>query len=342
VLERCGRLPAEYATNILLDVCDAVGEAHGLGIVHRDLKPANIFIHRRANSTTVTKVLDFGISKVHVPNQQELTLTSAFMGSPRYMSPEQLRDPRNVTGRADIWALGVTLYELLTGVPPFVSNSFARMATLIMTVDPEPMRTKRVDLPEALDALVMRCLSKDPEARFATAQDLAAALRAVHFEAPEAAPPSSLPTPLEQQATHFAEVDQVAIPPAGTLLGLDSPKDLAQGRAEPSRLRVSLAVGAAILVGGAAFGATTLISSEAPSSLGSQGLPQPSSLGASAPPAAVVLVEAAAPPPPQTETDGPQSSASPANSALPSKPRRARMPVPSARPSDPFDLPLAR
>src|SRR5262249_43861120 len=116
-IDKIGTLPLLRAVDIILEASEAVAEAHAPRVVHRDLKPANLFLARRRNGTEVVKVLDFGIAKHFEPDaaaQASLTGASDLLGSPRYMSPEQLRSASDVTGRCDIWALGVVLYELLS------------------------------------------------------------------------------------------------------------------------------------------------------------------------------------------------------------------------------------
>jgi eukaryotic-like serine/threonine-protein kinase len=158
--------------DFMLQACEALAEAHSLGIVHRDVKPANLFITRGADGTPLLKVLDFGISKTPVTGVH-LTATQAVMGTPAYMSPEQMRSSRDVDHRSDIWALGVVLYELLQGAPPFGGDTFSSMVLKVVT-DPLPPMT--VQLPGELAAIVYRCLEKDPARRFQNVAELALAL----------------------------------------------------------------------------------------------------------------------------------------------------------------------
>jgi serine/threonine protein kinase len=144
--------------NLMLQACEALAEAHALGIVHRDLKPANFFLTRGADGAPLLKVLDFGISKAPSTGGQ-LTATQAVMGTPAYMSPEQMRSSRGVDHRSDIWSLGVVLYELLQGAPPFGGDTFSSMVLKVVN-DPLPRLTVR--LPDGLDGVVYRCLEKDP------------------------------------------------------------------------------------------------------------------------------------------------------------------------------------
>jgi serine/threonine protein kinase len=176
-----GAVPVEEAIDYLLQACEAIAEAHALGIVHRDLKPANLFLTRRADGTNFVKVLDFGISKAATgaPGSQldlSLTKTSTVMGSPMYMGPEQMRSTRAVDARADIWALGVILYELISGKVPFEATTMPELCALVLTEPPPPLRERCPWVPPAVAAAIERCLQKDPNQRFANVSELANAL----------------------------------------------------------------------------------------------------------------------------------------------------------------------
>src|SRR5262245_46494058 len=155
--------------NLILQACEALAEAHSLGIVHRDIKPANFFITRRADGTPLLKVLDFGISKAQTTDNQ-LTATQTVMGTPAYMSPEQMRSSRDVDHRSDIWSLGIVLYELLQGAPPFGGDTFSSMILKVVT---ESLPRLSVPLPGALDSIIYRCLEKEPARRFQNVAELA-------------------------------------------------------------------------------------------------------------------------------------------------------------------------
>src|SRR5262249_26962732 len=127
LLPSLGPLPTGLAVDYVLQACEAVAEAHRLGIVHRDLKPANLLLNHRPDGTPLVKVLDFGISKSDDQDDAGLTTTMTVVGSPSYMSPEQLRSAKNVDARADVWALAVILFELLTGKRPFVGENATAM-----------------------------------------------------------------------------------------------------------------------------------------------------------------------------------------------------------------------
>jgi len=180
LLRTQGRLSIEDAVDFVLQACEAIAEAHTLGIVHRDLKPANLFLVRRSDGSRIVKVLDFGISKtsgmVGSGGTGGMTSTSSMMGSPLYMSPEQLSSARDVDARTDIWALGIILHELLAAQLPFVADSIPQLCVAIMQGLPASLRAARSDVPAGLEAIVLRCLEKDRARRFANVGELARAL----------------------------------------------------------------------------------------------------------------------------------------------------------------------
>jgi serine/threonine protein kinase len=171
-----GPLAWSEAALYIAQACDAVAEAHLYGIVHRDLKPANLFLTRRADGSPLVKVLDFGISKMAGEVDENLTATTDVLGSPLYMSPEQIESPRDVDGRADVWALGAILYKLLTGRAAFAAATAASSLAKIVKDPPPPLRPQRPDLPPELEALVYRCLDKDVRTRLQSAAELGRAL----------------------------------------------------------------------------------------------------------------------------------------------------------------------
>ena len=178
VLQQRGKLPVAEAVDFILQAGEAIAEAHALGIIHRDLKPANLFLTARADGSPLVKVLDFGLSKLTSPDSFEASLTQAgtIMGSPFYMSPEQIRSLKGLDARADIWSLGVILYQLLAGVRPFEAEALAELFLKIGADPPPPLRDKRPDVPPELEAAVLRCLEKKPAARPQTVAELARSL----------------------------------------------------------------------------------------------------------------------------------------------------------------------
>jgi serine/threonine-protein kinase len=179
-VRRDGPLAAATAVTYLLQACDAIAEAHHLGIVHRDLKPGNLFLTNRVDGSPLIKVLDFGISKVaRIDSEGDQSLTNAniLMGSPLYMSPEQVQQTKTVDARADVWALGAILYYLLTGVPPFDTEMLLGLWRMILS-DPAPrLRARRPDASPELEAIILKCLEKRPAERPQTVSSLARMLR---------------------------------------------------------------------------------------------------------------------------------------------------------------------
>jgi serine/threonine-protein kinase len=187
VVKARGPLPVEEAVGYVLQACAALAEAHALGIVHRDIKPANLFVVTRPDDSILIKVIDFGISKIlslEPEADAELTETLEPRGSPLFMSPEQLAGSRHIDARTDIWSLGVTLYNLVTGSFPFPASSMVELSRLILEACPVPLRDRLPDVPAGLEATIVRCLCKDPALRFASVAELSASLSA--FAAPEA------------------------------------------------------------------------------------------------------------------------------------------------------------
>jgi serine/threonine-protein kinase len=174
VLEARGPLPVEDAVEYVLQACEAIAEAHAAGIIHRDIKPANLFLTTARDGAPCVKVVDFGISKVS--DAPGLTGDLRAMGSPLYMAPEHMRAAKSVDPRADVWALGVTLYELLAGRTPFHGETIQEVCTRVALDPPMPLGTYRADVPAGLTAVLGQSLEKDRERRFPSVAAFAAAL----------------------------------------------------------------------------------------------------------------------------------------------------------------------
>ena len=171
-----GPFPLGAACGFILEAIDAVGHAHAVGIVHRDLKPANLFLAKRPDGSRRIKVLDFGISKTmgaSTGEQLSLTKTSAWIGSPLYMAPEQMQSARDVDARADIWSLGAILYELIAGSPPYEAESLPQLCNLLITTDAPSIQTKNPSVPDDLAEAIMNCLVRDRAHRTSDVGELA-------------------------------------------------------------------------------------------------------------------------------------------------------------------------
>lgn len=176
VLVQDGPVPAGLAVQYILQVCEALAEAHAKGIVHRDIKPSNLFLSRRTDGDPHIKVIDFGLAKTHHDEDQvSLTKSGAMLGSPLFMAPEQMRGSAEVDARADIWALGATLHALLTGEPPFPGRNLLDVHERIK-LGPPKLTTARPEVGTDIEAAMLGCLSVAPSERHATVADFAEAL----------------------------------------------------------------------------------------------------------------------------------------------------------------------
>jgi tRNA A-37 threonylcarbamoyl transferase component Bud32 len=366
VLDRVGPLPVHEAAEYLRQACKGMAEAHALGIVHRDLKPQNLFLTKRPDGTPLVKVLDFGISKL-VGHDASMSVTSSteMMGSPLYMAPEQVRSSKNVDSRADIYSLGVILYQLVTGRVPIEAETLGELFEQMFTQPMQPPSTHRPDLPAEFDSLIMRCLAKNPDERLATVTELEAAL------APFIEPARSLrgfaATPMNESGAAAVAAVAIAAPAVSQprALGPTTNAPAVSERQVPRarrRLPVLVGAGAAIavlVVGGAsalllhsrtapAVGATvapTVAASATPpapepaptpsATLGPSDTPAPSA--SEAPSASSVAAAAVSASPtasgsavPARKRPASPSTASPRPSASPSKPPKS---------ADPFSTP---
>jgi serine/threonine protein kinase len=165
LLKTHGKLHASEAVDFVVQAAEAIAEAHAIGIVHRDIKPGNLFLTRGLDGSPLVKVLDFGISKF-VESVDDLTRTATAMGSALYMSPEQMRGARDVDHRTDIYALGVTLFELLVGRQPFYADTLPQLCAEVLEGNALPLRSARPDLPDAFASVLERAYAKRRDDRY--------------------------------------------------------------------------------------------------------------------------------------------------------------------------------
>ena len=176
-----GPLPARNAVEYALQICEALAIAHSKGIIHRDIKPENLLLAERAGGMSIVKVLDFGISKAALTgsifgNDVPIVKTMNLMGTPLYMSPEQVRCSDHVDVRSDIWSLGMVLYEILAGSTAFEGSSIPEICAAILETTPTPIEVHRNDLPAGLVHVITKCLEKEQSKRFQNVAELAMAL----------------------------------------------------------------------------------------------------------------------------------------------------------------------
>ena len=169
ILRHHGPQIPQAVVDLMLQACEGISEAHALGIVHRDIKPSNFFVTHRPDGSNLLKILDFGISKTPA-EISELTGTQTVIGTPTYMAPEQMKTARSTDPRSDIWSMGVVMYQLLAGRPPFEAETYA---ALVLMVGNEPPAPLHVPVPPGLRDIVFRCLEKDPANRIQNAGELA-------------------------------------------------------------------------------------------------------------------------------------------------------------------------
>jgi serine/threonine protein kinase len=269
LLAERGPLAVEEAADYVLQACDALAEAHAQGIVHRDLKPANLFVTARSDGAPVVKVLDFGVSKTSALNEPAslATSASALLGSPHYMAPEQLKSARDVDARADVWSIGVLLYQLTAGHVPFRAESLGQLMARVLTEPPVPLAKVRPGLPPEFLDLVASCLEKDVDRRCASVATIAAVLArfaparsrpiadrvAATLDATEAEPPDAV-----TQARFVPAVPSApATPEFGTVSGTvvhrhplpagDATHVMPRRKVFPAA-RIAIAAGGAVLV----------------------------------------------------------------------------------------------
>jgi eukaryotic-like serine/threonine-protein kinase len=178
-----GPLPLDEAIDYLRQACLALEEAHAYGIVHRDVKPSNILVQEDAERGPRVKVVDFGVAKACPRSDEDrsgLTSITALLGTPEYMAPEQLYAARDVDARADIWGLGATLYFMLVGEPPFTAPDLAQLLHRIQYAPAPLLRARRPEVPAYVEAVIQRCLHRDPAGRYRSASDVARALTPLH------------------------------------------------------------------------------------------------------------------------------------------------------------------
>lgn len=207
-----GRLGVDEVLAYMVPVCEAVAAAHHAKVVHRDLKPENVFLMQTV-SGIIPKVLDFGLARVVLaPGQARLTATGLTMGTPYFMSPEQVQGDRNIDARCDVWALGVMLYEMLSGRLPFDGDAEGAVYVKVCTVEPTPVEMLAPWISADLAKIVGRCLRKDVARRYPDASGVARDL--LHVQKREAVEPTLTSAPLSTQMMRVVPVSLASPEPA--------------------------------------------------------------------------------------------------------------------------------
>jgi serine/threonine-protein kinase len=300
-----GALEPARAVEYIVQACEGLAEAHALGMVHRDVKPANLFVTQRSNGTPLVKVLDFGIATAAIDSvDHRLTTTQSVIGSPSYMSPEQLRATRDVDARSDVWSLGVTLYELLADRQPFSAPTITALSLKIVS-DPHAPIT---GIPLELMAILDKCLEKEREHRFANVGELAEALaplfpngkiaaelvsgtlgKPTRAKSPEHTDPAEagwrLPSAPAMTTTSFTAGESAAIKPR-------------------KRKRVWIGLAAAAVAGGIATAAVIAMTRPSSTTPAASAAPPPAA-PVQQPPAAQAQPQPEPPPPPPQEPPPP-------------------------------------
>jgi serine/threonine-protein kinase len=225
VLRWHGRLEVGVAVRLMLQVCDAIAAAHDAGIVHRDLKPENLFLLKRDGRHFV-KVLDFGISKFDtgLTGRPKVTNTFTSLGTPLYMSPEQMRATKDVDGRADVYAMAVILYEAVAGTTPFVADSFAELAAQALRGEAKPLHELMRDVPPALSRIVAQAMAPDRNHRHASPRELADELEP--FATDGVTQLTEMPKARRPEVQHLAE-RQLTVSPYGPTASPNAPAERA-------------------------------------------------------------------------------------------------------------------
>ncbi len=342
IVKQDGPIAPAVACDYVLQACLGIAEAHAAGIVHRDIKPGNLFLARRLDGSSIVKVLDFGVAKAPEGGDFSLTRTSTVMGSPGYMSPEQLKSSKDVDPRSDIWSLGVVMYELVTGRQPFQGESITELA-LRVAMDPTPVLT---NVPRSFAQIVERCLEKDPARRFQDTAQLAAAL--APLAGPGAPERAAAVARVLYGVSSVPRIAVVAAPSAPTTLrsatgSVVTTPPRARSWRLPAIIGGGIAAGViAVVVATSGKGSDGGTHVEAPVPASGDRLPASGSETAPAPAPAPALAPAPSPPPapspaPVTETVATPTPtpAAGSGSAIVAKPKpEVKKPKPKPRPED--------
>jgi serine/threonine protein kinase len=235
VLRHHGPQEPAIVCDLMLQACEGLAEAHAIGIVHRDIKPSNFFITRRPDGSMLLKILDFGISKAPINYDDNLTQTHSVIGTPSYMAPEQMKSGRDADARSDIWSMGIVMYQLLHGRPPFAGASYAELAIQVAQEPPTPIH---VPLSPGFGAAILRCLEKHPNRRHQNVGELARMLAPYSSDPHTASHIANRATRILQTRAAQPTIERGALPgqqslPIGSNGGLSTPIPLSPAALSP-------------------------------------------------------------------------------------------------------------
>ena len=330
-----GPLPISESLEYAVGVLDALGAAHGANVIHRDIKPANVFLVRGATGRAAVRVLDFGIAKFQEAADGAKTSSGAVLGSAYYMAPEQVRAETEIDARADVWAVGATVYELLVGEPAHKAPTHAAVIARIVMTPAPAVSQRRTDVDPELDAIVARALRIDRAARFSSAAEMREAIE-IYLVGRAAttisAPPPSLTTSVKERRAEAIDKSDAETPRALVAGATDlSPLTGSATRSPRSRSLVPVAL-AALLIGVLASLAVASRTSSAPLPAARVELPSPLPVG---------VPEGAASPPPPTSESAAASAATPIPTPTPTSNPTAPRPVTTSLPVAPRPLACA-
>lgn len=321
-LARRGTLEIPEAVDYILQACTAVAQAHAIGIVHRDLKPHNLYLTSEDGAPCI-KLLDFGISKMPEEEHPSVTQTASALGTPLYMSPEQIRSAKHVDTRTDIWSLGVMLYELLVGKTPFDGETATAVVAAITADTPTPVTHARPDVPAPLSEAIMKALEKRPANRFQSVAELAEAVAPFGSSGGWVVPPQ----PSHPRRAFESMSQDPSTARTQRVVSHTEPSWETASHARRRRRAGSLVIGVVAVLAGVTIGVVLMRGGEHPSSVPS-GAEAPSVLvppweSAASPPAGATATPSVihAPVPRGAPTD--VSSAAPAGTATRRDPRAA-------------------